>query len=312
MSRTAIGFLLLACLLASVRAQSVEFAVQRRAQGAASIEVAFREIESSSGSVGLRLSAGSELELGLELREAGSLATVGNIVTSLAAHGSTDGRYGLRVSSRAALGPAALRVRGSVSDGNWSDLTGGGAPFPVLPLLGPGPAILGGEIGVTYRASRRLVLDFEPGVFVRGNSWGGRFSGELRLLRAFSGNDVAVLLHAFVEPGGRAASGAAGVRYTLNRQRAPSWSGAVLLGAGPAGLLPGARLIGSERLATGRLDLALHLEPYRLDSWPYRIVIDYQHQIGEGDLLVGLRTGLEPSEGWRLGGRVGYRLAFPR
>jgi hypothetical protein len=273
------------------------------------LEVVFAGVAvEGKGTAGLRLAAGDELELGLRLREAGSLATVGNLVFELAADGSTGDRYALAMGARGVLGPLALRLRGSVSDGDEPL-----APLPEnyfgpLPRLGPGPALLGLEVGGIYRVSRRVIVDAAPALFLRSGELGGRLTGEVRLIRAVGDDDLSFLLHAFGEPGLARATSAVGLGYNLNRRRAPSWSASAWFGWNGGTPLPGLRLKGSDRLADGRATVELALEPYRLDAWPYRALVGFDRDLGSGELRLGLDAGLEPSSGWRLAARVGYRV----
>ncbi|MEX2542546.1 MAG: hypothetical protein WD314_12090 [Trueperaceae bacterium] len=321
LTRTLLCLACLICLLPPLRGQAVEFAAAYPAaeRNTARVELLFEEVPSGSGTVGLRFGAGEELQLGLRLRQADSLASIGNLVTVLAADGSTGGRYGVALTSRAVLGPVALRLRASVSDGFAPLAPVAEGAFAALPLLTPAPAeaaadsgaaLLGLEAGVSYRISRDLIVDVAPGAFLRGGSLGGRLDGELRFVRAIAGNDLSLLLHAFRVPVTSELSGALGIGYTVNRRRAPAWFAAALLGWGPAGLAPGARLAGAERLANGRVDLELAAEPYRLDDWPYRVELGYRHDLVQGELRLSGRAGLEPASGWRAGARVGYRIPF--
>jgi hypothetical protein len=307
---------LLTCLLQVAQGQSVEFAVAYPPEEAGSpgLRVAFEGMPSAAATgqrtASLRLSLGDELALGVRLRQAGSLASIGSVVTTLAADGSTGGRHQLALSGRGSVGPLALRVRGSVSDGIEPLWPLNERSFTPLPLLGAGPPLFGLELGGAYRVSRQLIVDAAPGLFLRGGRLGARLDGEVRLVRAVGGDDLSLLLHAFAEPGFARAAGALGAGYTVNRRRAPSWTLAALVGWGPAGLLPGARVEGAERLAAGGLRLSMALEPYRLDTWPYRLELGYEHQLGVGELVLVAQAGLEPDSGWQLGGRAGYRLPF--
>jgi hypothetical protein len=305
-------FLALPALLAPAMAQTVEFGVAYPASvhGNRRVEVAFAAVPSGSGTVGLRLAAGDELELGLRLRQADSLAAIGNVVTVLAVDASTGGRYAAAITGRAVLGPVALRLRGSASDGLEPLAPLAEGAFGPLPVLGPGQAVLGLEAGITYRASRAVIVDFAPGAFLRAGQVGGRVESELRLVRALSGNDLSLLAHAFLEPAGGRFAGSLGAGYTLARRRAPSWSFVALVGWSPAGVAPGARVAGGERLAAGQLDLQIAAEPYRLDARPYRARLDYRVEVGPGELRLGLTGGLEPGSGWRLGAGAGYRMPF--
>jgi hypothetical protein len=304
--------LALPALPTAALAQTVEFGVAypASAHGNRQLEVAFDAVPAGGGTVGLRLAAGDELELGMRLRQADSLATIGNVVTVLAADASTGGRYAAALTGRAVLGPVALRLRGSASDGLEPLAPLAEGAFAPLPMLGPGKALFGLEAGVSYRASRALIVDFAPGAFLRDGRVGGRVEAELRLVRAVSGNDLSLLAHAFVEPVDGRLAGSLGAAYTVARRRAPSWTFIGLVGWGPTGVAPGARLGGGERLAGGRLDLQVAAEPYRLDAWPYRARADYRTQVGPGELRLRLTGGLEPGSGWRLGAGVGYRMPF--
>ncbi|MEX2536708.1 MAG: hypothetical protein WD273_14020, partial [Trueperaceae bacterium] len=249
------------------RGQTVEFSAAYPAfdEGNRRLELFFADFPVDQGTAGLRLAAGDELELGLRLRQAGSVATVGNLITTLAADGSTAGRYSLAFTARGVLGPAALRLRASVYDGSAPLAPLAEGALPDLPQLGPGVAVVGLEAGVSYRLSRSLIVDIGPGLFLREGRLGGRLEGEARLLRAVGGDDLSLLVHVFAEPRFTRRSAAVGVGYSWNRRRAPSWDASVWLGWGPGGVAPGARLEGSEPLAHGRLDLLLAAEPYRLD-----------------------------------------------
>lgn len=293
-------------------AQTVEFGVAYPPSPSAGprVEVVFNGVPAERGTVGLRLAAGGELELGLRLREAGSLATVGNLITTLAAHGSTGGRYTVAFTARGVLGPAALRLRASAFDGRRSLAPLAEGEFSELPLLGAGGAVLGLEVGVSYRLSRALIVDLAPALLLRGGRLGAGFGGEARLVRFDGRNDLSLLLHLFAEPGSERLTAAVGAGYTFNRRRAPSWTASGWLGWGPDGLAPGARLSGSQRLENGNLNLLLAAEPYRLDRWPYRLDVTYERGLGNGELVVGLLAGLEPDSGWRAGGRAAYRLPF--
>lgn len=307
----------LACLLPVALGQTVEFSVAHPASDRypARVQVSFEEVPEGRGTVGLRLAAGEELQLGLRLRQADSLATVGNLVTVLAADASTGGRYAVALTSRAVLGPVAVRLRASVSDGRAAMAAVAEGSFAELPLLtrpsGPaGAALLGLEAGASYRISRELIVDVAPGVFLLGGSMGGRLDGDLRFVRAVAGNDLSVLLHGFLAPASKQFAGSLGIGYTINRRRAPAWSAAALLGWGGDGPAPGARLSGAERLASGRLDLQLTAEPYRLDAWPYRAELGYRFDLGAGELRLAASAGLEPGSGWRAGAGLGYRMPF--
>ena len=307
---------LLLLLLSVSFAQTVEFALAYPAfaptpgGGDRRAEVVFSDVPTPEGSAGLRLAAGDELGIGLRLRQASSLATIGNTVLTLAADASTAGRYGAAFTARGVLGPAALRVRASVHDGLPPLAPLAEGDFDELPLLGQGPAILGLEAGVGYRVSRNLIIGAAPSVYLRAGRWGGGLTAEAELLRLQGRNDVSLLFRGFAEPGFGRTSLAVGAGYTINRRRAPSWEFAGWVGVGPGGVAPGATIEGGERLRSGDLDLLLAAEPYRLDAWPYRLEADYQFDLGDGEFLLGLRAGLQPQSGWRAGGRVAYRLPF--
>lgn len=296
----------------TVLAQTVEFGVGYPAAESAGLraEVVFAGVPAERGTAGLRFAAGEELELGLHLREAGSLATVGNLITTLAAHGSTGGRYALAFTARGVLGPAALRLRASAFDGHPPLAPLAEGEFSELPLLGAGGTVLGLEMGVAYRVSRTLIVDAAPALFLRSGRLGAGFDGESRLVRFHGRNDLSLLLHLFAEPGFDRLTAAVGAGYTFNRRRAPSWTASGWLGWGPGGPAPGGRLSGRQRLENGSLNLLLAAEPYRLDRWPYRLDLTYEREAGAGELIVGLLAGLEPDAGWRAGGRAAYRLPF--
>lgn len=295
-------------------AQTVEFAVAHPAflGGNSRGEVVFADVPTGDGSAGLRLGAGEELELGLRLREAGSLATVGNLITTLAADASTGGRYAVAFTARGVLGPAAVRLRASVHDGLPALAPLAEGVYSELPLLGGGPAVFGLTAGFSYRVSRSLIVDTAPGVYLRGGRLGASLDGEARLVRFHRRNDFLLLLSTFAEPGFERSSFALGAGYTINRRRAPSWTPSLWLGMGPGGIAPGATLRGAERLPNGSLELLLAAEPYRIDAWPYRLDLKYERELGGGELIVGLLAGLQPYSGWRAGGRVAYRVPFER
>ena len=299
-------------LLSPALAQTVEFAVAWPApeQGNRRAEVVFEEVPTGGTTAGLRLAAGDELELGLRLRQAGSLATIGNLITSLAADASTAGRYAAAITARGVLGPAAVRLRASIHDGLPPLAPLAEGDFSELPLLGPGSAVLGVEAGATYRVSRALIVDVAPGVYLRDGRVGASLGGEARLVRLQGRNDASVLLESFATPGFERTSVAVGAGYTINRRRSPSWTVAAWLGAGPGGIAPGASISGGERIAGGSLDLLVAAEPYRVDVWPYRLDLEFEREAGPGDLLLAVEAGLQPDRGWRAGGRLGYRLLF--
>lgn len=299
-------------LLPSALGQTMEFAVDYPAAEATNPRLAllFEDVPRDGGKVGLRVAAGDGLELGLRLRQAGSVATVGNIVSVLAADASSTGRFAVASTTRGVLGPAAVRIRASVSDGGEPLAPVAEGAFGPLPLLSGRGALLGLEAGLDYRVSRRLIVGVAPGMFLQNGQIGGRFNGEARFVRAVSGNDLTLLTYAFAEPGSGRLTASLGLAYTVNRRRAPSWTAAALLGWGPDGPLPGLRVSGSERLEDGSFDLSLALEPYRLDWWPYRFEAGYRHEIAHGELRAAVTAGLEPGSGWKAGGRVGYRLPF--
>lgn len=312
MSKRACILLCLALLLPLALGQTVEFAVAHPPDelGNRRLEVVFADVPEPKGSVGLRVAAGDELELGLRFRRSASVATIGNIITTLATDASSGGRYAVALSSRGVLGPAALRLRASLSDGGEPLAPIAEGSLPPLPVLGFGPPLVGLEGGASYRPSRGLIVDVAPGLFLREASVAGRLAGEVRLVRAAGDDDISFLLHAFMEPGLKRGSAALGLGYKLNRRRAPAWLVSAWLGLGPAGVSPGVRLAGSERLEEGQLDLAAALEPYRVDAWPYRLELGYQHQLGPGSLRFAAQAGLVPGSGWRGGLRAGYRIRF--
>lgn len=305
-------FALLLSLSALAPAQTIEFAVAYPAfdQSWPRAEVAFAAVPVERGTAGLRFAAGEELELGLRLREAGSLATVGNVVTTLALDGSTGGRYAAALTARGVLGPAAVRLRASVFDGLPPLAPLAEGAFSELPILGPGGSVLGLELGASYRATRTLIVDIAPAFYLRSGQLGAGFDAEARLLRLHGRNDLSLLLHLMGEPGFERSAAALGAGYTFNRPRAPSWTASAWLGRGPGGIAPGARLSGSRRLEGGSLRLSMAAEPYRLDVWPYRVDATLEQGLGRGELLVGILAGLQPEEGWRAGARLAYRVPF--
>lgn len=307
-----IGTLAVAALTSVAHGQAVEFALDYPATEAIGprLEVLFEDVPRNGGKVGLRLAAGDGVELGLRLRQAETVATVGNIISVLAADASTTGRFGVASTTRGVLGPAAVRIRASVSDGKEPLAPVAEGAFGPLPLLPVGGTLFGLEAGFDYRVSRRLIIGVAPGMFLLDGKIGGRFEGEARFLRAVSRNDLTLLANAFADPGSGRFSAALGLGYTVNRRRAPSWTAAALFGWGPNGPSPGGRISGSERLGDGTFDLSLSLEPYRLDWWPYRIEAGYRHELEYGELRAQATAGLEPLSGWRAGARVGYRLPF--
>lgn len=302
---------LLAALLPLALAQSVELALADPATRESNrrVELIVADVPNGGTTVGLRLAAGEALELGVRLRQAGSLAGVGNLTTSLAADGSTNGRYALALTARGVLGPLAARARASISDGKppLADLAEGA--LSPLPLLEGGPAVVGLELGGSYRASRSLIIDLAPGAFFRGGRLGGRLAGEGRFLRAIGSDDLSLLLHGYIEPGLERGSLAVGAGYTHNRRRAAPLNLSAWVGWGREGLAPGLRASGGERLpGRGQLDVDLAIEPYRADAWPYRAELRYREALGPGELRLELDAGLEPQAGWRAGGRLAYRL----
>ncbi|HEX7004525.1 MAG TPA: hypothetical protein VF168_10110 [Trueperaceae bacterium] len=311
MSRLVLTSLLLSLLPLSL-AQTAEFAVAYPAPEAGNrrVEVVFADVPVGDNSAGLRLAYGDELGLGVRMRQAGSLATIGNLIASLAADANSAGRFAVAFTARGVLGPAAVRLRASVYDGGPPLAPLAEGDFSELPLLGQGPAVMGLEAGVSYRVSRALIVDVAPGVYLRSGELGLSLTGEARLVRLHGSNDLSLLLSSFTQPGFDRTTLALGAAYTINRRRAPSWELAAWLGLGPDGLAPGAVLHGGERFGAGELDLLAAAEPYRIDAWPYRLQLGYERDVGVGDLEVGAMAGLEPRSGWRAGGRLAYRIPF--
>ena len=221
-------------------------------------------------------SSGGAFEFGVGLVSNTPFGPIGNLTLSGRADADTEGRFDLSLQGRGTAGPVAARLRLDA----FNALPGRFEPARLVeserPFVGEdaGDAGVFGVwlgAGVSYRLERTLILDLESGgVWLAGEGFGGRLSAELQLRSLVERDDGAVLLAAYLAPGG-ANYAATGFEYRLNRRDAPLVRGALLLGVGPGGVAPGLRMTLLETSSETHFELVAGLEPYRTDAPPLRI-----------------------------------------
>lgn len=254
--------------------QAVEFGVgvlsvsqPTSASGQLSVRFANVRVGAGTATLGLRFSAVSSVSLDLSANE--SFGPLGNVVFDLGGTLRTDALAEGAAGVRGVLGPVALRAKvlafgADVAEFRPAALADAERPRMTVPTAGL-------QLGVTARFNRNLILEAAPEVYWNRGGMALRSSATLRLLRTFGDNELQLKLRGYAPPGFEAFEGAFGVGLLLPRGRAPDWSLAAYLGAGPGGWAPGAELDLAEQFGSSRLSLAIGFEPYRLDVDPLRV-----------------------------------------
>lgn len=282
-----------------------------------------------------RAAAPPLLSTELTLRQNASLGPLGGGVLALGGALRSDGLARLELRGEGSAGPAALRLRATAFNapvrafGPDALLASGGLP-PPAPEFAPGLAGASLALGVSYRASRDLVLGVDPLLLWLDGAWGARLQADARWRRALDGNDLEAALLLYLPPQPRGAAGAdgaaalqprhpsaaLGATLVLVRRRAPDWrlSGWLGWAGGPLPrVAPGAALAGAEPLpGGGRLELHLAAEPFRRDAPPYRLRVALERPLAPGSWTLAGGLELDEHADLRASASLRYRLPLPR
>lgn len=293
--------LLLACWLLAIsslgQAQTVRlgfFGAVEDADFEVKPEIVLSDLEGEGLKLELRLAGGlgTPVEMGFGVRTNTSLGPVGNLLIYGRADLDTSGNFVVQLHGEGVLGSVGLRAGLQVFNSNlalfYPQEASVANAAPLYPIVSkPGLVGLGLELGVSYRLSRMVVLELDPGLsYVSAQGWGGHLDAALQLRHIVARDDAAALLMAQLSPGGEAGYGAVGFEYRLNRPDWPLLRGSLWLGAGSSGVAPGLRLsISDTQTSTPlRYSLELALEPYRVDAFPYRGSARLATDLGNGEL----------------------------
>ncbi len=266
--------LLLVLSLSIASAQTVEFGVGGLALSQPTgstplLWLRFADVRSGAGTASLGLRLGPVASVSLDLSANESFGPLGNVVFELGGTLRTDALAEGAIGARGVLGPVALRAKllafgADVAEFRPVALASAERPHLSAPTVGL-------QLGVTGRFSRNVILEAEPEVYWNRSGVALRSNATLRLLRTFGDNELQFKLRGYASPGLAAWDGALGVGLLLPRGRAPDWSLAAYVGAGPGGWAPGAELNFAEQFGPTRVSLAASFEPYRLDVDPLRV-----------------------------------------
>lgn len=266
--------LVAALLVSFAGAQTIEFGVNAVAMSQPTgptppLWLRFNNVRSGAGTATLGVRLGTVTSVSLDLSANESFGPLGNVVFEVGGTLRTDALAEGAIGARGVLGPVALRVKllafgADVAEFRPAVLAGAERPRLAAPTVGL-------QLGVTARFNRNLILEAAPEVYWNRGGVALRSSATLRLLRTFGDNELQLKVRAYSPPGLGVWEGALGVGLLLPRGRAPDWSFAAYLGAGPGGWAPGAELDLAEQFGPTRVSLAASFEPYRLDVDPLRV-----------------------------------------
>lgn len=263
-----------ALLLGCASAQTIEFGVGALMSAGSSgttvpVWLRMADVRTGLGTASLGLRFGAVSSVSLDISANRSFGPVGNVVFEASGALRTDSLAEAAVGARGVLGPVAVRAKvvafsADVAEFRPDLLAGAHRPQLTAPSVGL-------QVGVTARFSRDVILDADPEAYLNRDGVALRLGATMRLLRTFGDNELQVKLRAYSPPGLSQFEGALGVGLLLPRGRAPDWSLAVYLGAGPTGLAPGAEVSLAEQFGSSRVNLRASFEPYRLDVDPLRV-----------------------------------------
>lgn len=277
--------------LSSAAAQSVE-AGAAFGPSVAEPSLLFGGLELAGLELDLRLAGAvaGPLELGVRVRDSFDFGPIGRVNLSARADLDTVGGFELEARGDGVLGPLGARANLSIFNVNperFEPARGFSAERPRYD-----DNALGGEVGVglalggTYRLSRLNILDLDPQLtYLSGSGFGVNVRGSVQLRRLVGSDDGNVRLLADLGPDG-AGFAATGFEYRVSRADIPSIDVLLWVGAGSRGVAPGLRLrVGErDRAAEAQASFAVALEPFRTDTWPYRL----QAELGVGALDLAL------------------------
>ncbi|MCY4353638.1 MAG: hypothetical protein OXC09_02475 [Truepera sp.] len=262
--------------------------------------VHFQNIQVEGARVGLGGSVGAASTLHFDLREALSFGPVGNLLLKGDFTLRTDARYLLDLTAQGVFGTVAARA--SLASGNASPFLFRAfdryrAVIPSTPGT-PGATWYRLAAGLSLRASRYLLFEVNPAIFLTDRRLGGTSSATLRRRRLRGDDDGELFATAAFDPAADNSYFALGATYVLNRRREPSWRFGLSVGTGSGGLGLGVQVEGSEPLPSGGLlSLGLAAEPYRSDVDPYRVLGEIRLPFQGGDLALQVGGSLSELSG---------------
>lgn len=274
--------------------------------------LALSNVAFGDGRLALSLWGGpaSPAGVALELRQTESFGVLGNLILRGSGRFDSAGGFETRLGAEGVVGPVAASLALSLfgrpprAPDPWAK---GGERLlaPEASDLG-----LGLELSASYRAARNLILVAAPRFYLTAaRGFGLEASAEARLLRLIGPDDLRLLAAGQLAPSPSAGYAALGLEVDLNRPAWPSVRGRAWLGAGSAGLWPGAGLELSGAAGEGRYRLAAEAEPYRSDLAPLRASASFETPLAAGSLTAALEA--------RLGGvapaaraTLGYQRSF--
>jgi len=232
--------------------------------------------------LGLAFDGSAQLDFGVQANT--TFGPLGNLIGEGGVSLRTDAQAQGELAVRGVLGPLALGVR-------LSAFTGDPQRFDPLALAGDarpdfGGGGLGASLDVSGRASRDVVLQASPEVYLVAAGTAARLNARVRFLRAIGRNELSLRALGYATPHLAAIDAALGVGLTVKRREAPDLDGAVYLGWSPRGPSPGATVGLGQQLGPVSASLSLEAQPFRLDVPPYRASLGLDVDLGPGQVHV--------------------------
>lgn len=316
MTRYRLMIMLLLTAFAPLYAQTLQASAAADSRGRITPTLRLDNLRLAGASVNLSLLGGVSrpLAFGVSARQLTSFGPVGNLTLRSATTFDTAGNFSAGLAASGVIANVAAELELTLTTLNPGDLT------PSELFLSDRPVVLadGGFAGIlsingSYRLNRTTILRLETTTLATTGGLAAHLRGHVRLVGLVGRDDLFVLLEGYGDPGFAQGFGALGATYDVNRANWPDITATALIGYGPGGLRPGARLTLSQPLATanGRLNVQLRAEPYRVGSLPYRASLGYEFDLLGGRLrLEGYGTLDNPLGVAPFTGAVSYQLSF--
>lgn len=329
-------FILLILVISYVNAQELVLSsniLQKQPSQNFTMRLELRDVEMLGGR--FAFSTGTDfqqVQLGVANRLNISFGPLGNLLFNSHAYVDTQGNYDIDIDAKGAGGAAlAARVRlglYNVNAGHFRITEGYQAqarPFYLFTdadRRGGYGAHIG--VGLSYRASRTIVLELDPLItfgntleptvdsIFHGIATGGvgfEAKGAVVFRRIVERDDFAIRASLESPFASDTFNIGLGAEYKLNRRNLPTMSASAWLVYREGGLHPAFQLQASQDIVG--IDVRLHalLEPFRT-TVPYRISLDASSDIGLGTVSAGVYVAPETSLLPVFGTEFSYSIVF--